>query len=99
MKLETLARGQPCFLRLPLVCNGNNETTVLCHIRRGGLGGMGIKPSSWCALPACSACHDALDGRAKSPHSRAQIDADALRGLCQWLSWLEKNGHITTEAA
>jgi hypothetical protein len=99
MKLETLARGQPCFLRLPTVCNGNRETTVLCHIRRGGVGGMGIKPPSICAIPCCDACHSALDGRTKSPHSRAQIDADALRGLCQWLSWLEKHGHITTEAA
>jgi hypothetical protein len=40
-------------------------------------------------------CHAQYDGRVKSPHSRAQMDADALRGLCQWLSWLEKNGYIT----
>lgn len=94
MKIESLARSKPCYLRLPLVCNGNPETTVLAHIRRGGLGGMGIKPSALCGLPVCSACHDALDGRAKAPHSRAQIDADALRGLCQWLTWLEREGHV-----
>lgn len=99
MKIEQLARGKPCFLRLPACCNSNTETTVLCHIRRGGLGGMGMKPSSLFAIPACSSCHDALDGRVKSQHSRAQIDADALRALGQWLSWLEKNGHITTGKA
>lgn len=96
MKLEQLARGQQCHLRFPAVCNGNRETTVLCHIRRGGLGGTGIKPPSICALPACSSCHDAFDGRAKSPHSRSQMDADALRGLCQWLAKLHNEGHIKT---
>lgn len=94
MKIEQLARGQQCFLRFPAVCNHNPETTVLCHIRRGGLGGMGIKPNPLAALPACSSCHDALDGRAKSAHSRAQMDAEALRGLLQWHDHLLREGHI-----
>jgi hypothetical protein len=94
--LRALARGKPCHLRLPGTCTHNPEQTVLCHLRRGGIAGIGQKPSDLAALPACEACHSALDGRLKTTHSRAQIDADALRGLCQWLAYLEKNGYIGT---
>lgn len=45
-------------------------------------------------MPMCHHCHGQYDGRIKSPHSRAQIDADALRGLVQWLTFLEREGHI-----
>ena len=96
--LRELARGQPCFLRLP-GCPCDKETVVLAHIRRGGTAGVGMKPSDLAAIPMDFYCHERFDSRIPSHHSRAQMDADALRGLCQWLSWLEKNGHITTEAA
>lgn len=86
--LEKLARGKECYLRLPGVCNGNPETTVLCHIRRGGLGGIGYKPVSISAMPMCSHCHDAYDGRANVEYTRTEMDAEALRGLVQWLDWL-----------
>lgn len=94
MTLEKLARGQACHVRLPEVCNGNPETTVLCHIRRGNLGGMGIKPDSIFAVPMCSSCHDVFDGRVPSGYSRAELDAEVLRALGQWLSWLWKNEYI-----
>jgi hypothetical protein len=81
-------------MRLPSVCTHNTEQTVLAHLRRGNVAGVGEKPNDLCGLPACEACHSALDGRLKVTQSRAQIDADALRGLCQWLSFLVTNGHI-----
>lgn len=59
------ARGQECQLRLPC-CNWRTETTVLCHIRMFGISGMSTKPDDWCAVFACSDCHDALDGRSDS---------------------------------
>jgi hypothetical protein len=82
--LRKLARGKPCYMRLPSVCTHNTEQTVLAHLRRGNVAGVGEKPNDLCGLPACEACHSALDGRLK----------DALRGLCQWLSFLVTNGHI-----
>ncbi len=66
-KLTKAARGRECQVRIPGVCNGNPETTVLAHYRLAGTCGVGKKPhdlqGAWC----CSACHDACDGR--SPHA------------------------------
>lgn len=57
------ARGKECMVRIPGVCNGNPETTVLAHYRMAGYSGMGLKPDddlgAWC----CSACHDICDSR------------------------------------
>lgn len=92
--LRKLARGKQCHLRLP-GCLPGNETVVLAHLRIGGIAGMGQKPVDLAGLPCCDRCHSQLDGRAKSPHSRAQIHADALRGLLQWQTWLVSNGHIS----
>lgn len=64
-KARDAARGQACTIRLPFVCNGNPETTVLCHSNLGSDGkGMGIKASDDRAAFGCSSCHDVLDGRA-----------------------------------
>lgn len=91
--LRKLAEGKPCHLRLP-GCLPGTETVVLAHIRRGGIAGIGQKPCHLAAMPMCDHCHSKFDGRVPSPHSRAQMDADALRGLCQWLTKLEKDGVI-----
>lgn len=62
-KLTEAARGGTCRVRLP-VCNANPETTVACHYRSVSMGaGMGIKPNDLLCADACSACHDAIDGR------------------------------------
>lgn len=98
--LEKLARGKPCYLRLPGVCNGNPDTTVLCHIRRGNTGGTGIKPPSICAVPMCFDCHNAFDGRYKAHgYTQAELDAEALRAQNQWLAWLWNHEIIIVVAA
>lgn len=66
MNLRDAARGMPCQVRIPGVCNGNTETTVLGHYRLSGTCGMGIKPPDLCGSWICSSCHDVTDGRAKS---------------------------------
>jgi hypothetical protein len=71
-KLTKAARGRECQVRIPGVCNGNPETTVLAHYRMAGTCGVGMKPSDLQGAWACSACHDACDGR-----SRAISRADA----------------------
>lgn len=61
-KIRESARGETCTFRLPLICNGNPETTVLCHAPHPDKG-MGLKgPDTWAAY-GCSACHDAMDSR------------------------------------
>jgi len=94
LTLEKLAKGQSCYMRLPAICNGNPETTVLCHIRRGNIGGTSIKPASICAVPMCFDCHNAYDGRTRTSYSRTQLDAEALRALCQWLSYCWEREYI-----
>ena len=59
-KLRKSARGRECQIRIPGVCNGNPETTVLAHLNGAG---MGLKRSDIHGAYACSDCHDAVDGR------------------------------------
>lgn len=62
------ARGEECEIRIPGVCNRNQETVVLCHSNQLADGkGMGLKAPDTAAAYGCSACHDVLDGRAPRP--------------------------------
>ncbi|BBA60899.1 DUF1364 domain-containing protein [Escherichia coli] len=61
--LEIQGASLECQVRIPGVCNGNPETSVLAHIRLAGLCGTGIKPPDLIATIACSACHDEIDRR------------------------------------
>jgi len=94
MNLRKHARGQPCRVRLIGVCNGNPETTVLAHLKNGWYGS--LKPPDIIAVHACSACHDAIDGRSHPEGlSRELIDLAAYRGLCEMLDYYTKEGIIT----
>jgi hypothetical protein len=55
-KLRKFAKGQPCQMQGPW-CNGDNETTVLCHVRRGAGAGANQKPHDFWAYHGCSDCH------------------------------------------
>lgn len=59
------ARGKECQIRIPGVCNGNNETVVLCHLNNKRLFGVGTgqKVPDIFGAWGCSACHDVVDGR------------------------------------
>ena len=63
MNLREEARGRECQIRLPHVCNGNPETTVLAHFRMIGLSGIGLKSPDHFGAWSCSACHDVCDKR------------------------------------
>jgi hypothetical protein len=90
--LRTLAQGQPCMVRIPGVCNGNPETTVLAHIRRGNVAGMGQKPPDLCGVWACSSCHDVMDMRKiDGPHDALAMDHIILRALVQQLAYYHKH--------
>lgn len=64
-KLRDSARGQECTFRIVGVCNGNPETTILCHLPDESHG-MAKKSDDFCAAFGCSSCHDAVDGRNRS---------------------------------
>lgn len=66
--IRRAARGQDCTLQILGVCNGDPETTVLCHSNQLADGkGMGLKAPDTEACFGCSSCHDVLDGRAARP--------------------------------
>jgi hypothetical protein len=73
MNLRKLARDQPCQIRIPGVCNGRTDTTVLAHYRLAGFSGTSLKPPDWLGAFACSACHDVVDGRVKVDVPRETI--------------------------
>lgn len=88
MNLRDKARGEPCQIRIPGVCNGDPETSVLAHYRLAGLCGAGQKPPDVCASIACSACHDVVDGRVDVGlgfEYRRQLHAEGvIRTLAKW---------------
>lgn len=67
------ARGRNCQVRIPGICNHNPETTVLAHYRLSDSCGTGIKPPDTQGAFACSACHDAIDGRIKTDFTRDEL--------------------------
>lgn len=82
------------MVRIPGVCSGNPETTVLAHIRRGNVAGMGQKPPDVCGVWACSVCHDVIDQRVGS-FTVEEIDGYLLEALCRQLAFYDKNEILT----
>lgn len=61
-RMRRSARGEECTFQIPGVCNGNPETTVLCHLPDESHG-MAMKSDDLSAAYGCSSCHDAIDRR------------------------------------
>lgn len=96
-KVRRAARGMPCALRLPGVCNGDDETTVLAHVRGIGLG-MSTKECDLNSVFACHACHDAIDARAGKVDRVAVLEA-TLRGMAETRARLIEAGLIQSPGA
>lgn len=92
-----LARGKPCMMQIPFVCNNDPETTVLAHSNSQANGkGMGIKADDAIgAVWACYACHTWVDQGSTSAavkelafrraSQRMQVELERLVGdpLCK----------------
>jgi hypothetical protein len=84
MNLRNLARGRPCMIRMPGVCNGNPETTVLCHLRMAGITGMSLKANDLLGAWGCSECHryvdtHGIDGRTALLEGMARTQAVLIK--------------------
>ncbi|NDJ59424.1 DUF1364 domain-containing protein [Enterobacteriaceae bacterium 4M9] len=89
--LRRAARGRECKIRIPGICNGNPETSVLAHIRLAGTCGIGMKPPDILAAVGCNCCHDAVDGRIKTPYSREELHSMHADGVLRTqIMWLEE---------
>ncbi|WP_237858068.1 DUF1364 domain-containing protein [Pseudomonas sp. PGPR81] len=93
-KLTKAARGRECQVRIPGVCNGNPETTVLAHYRLAGTCGVGIKPNDLQGAWSCSACHDAVDSRSKTTFSLEELRLMHLEGVVRTLNILVSEGRV-----
>ena len=94
-KLLSAANGQECMVKIPDICNGDTATTVAAHSRLGRHGhGMGRKADDIFTAWACSACHDALDGRTKTIYDRDTLDYFWSRGFERTLTELLRQGII-----
>jgi hypothetical protein len=93
-KLTKAARGRECQVRIPGVCNGNPETTVLAHYRLAGSCGVGIKPNDLQGAWSCSSCHDAVDSRSKTAFSHEELRLMHLEGVVRTLDILVSEGKV-----
>lgn len=94
-KLTKAARGRDCQVRVPGVCNGNPETTVLAHLRMSGTRcGVGLKPNDLQGAWACSACHDAIDARAKTEFSHDELRGMHMEGMVRTIDILVSEGSV-----
>lgn len=92
------ARNEECTIRLPMVCNFDTATTVLCHSNELADGkGMGLKAPDHMAAYGCSACHDVIDGRRPRPAGLTLELVTALfrEGIAQTNRILSRKGLLT----
>lgn len=69
------------MVRLPGICNGNDETTVLAHIRMAGITGVGQKAPDLLGAWCCSTCHDVLDRRVQTDFEREFLQSCLYEGM------------------
>lgn len=93
--LRQLARGKPCQVRYPGICNGDPETVVLAHVNLAGIKGLGIKAPDICGAWACSACHAVYDRRSRYGSVGFDlIDKWFYEGVFRTLAELHKAGKV-----
>lgn len=92
--LRKAARGRECQIRIPGICNHNDETSVLAHVRLAGTCGTGIKPPDFLGAIACSHCHDAVDGRMKTAYSHDELKLMHAEGVMRTLVLWIKEGLV-----
>lgn len=92
-KIRESAYMETCSIRLPGICNGTPETTVLAHINGVRFGhGIAKKTNDIHAAYACSACHDAVDGRTKTSMSKDDLEKAHYQGVFETQLKLMKKG-------
>lgn len=67
-KITESARGRDCQIRIPGVCNHNNETTIPAHYSLATFSGRGTKSPDWMIAYACASCHAVCDGQIPRPN-------------------------------
>ncbi len=90
--ITDLCRGEPCYVRLPDLCNSSPENSAPAHLRLAGITGMGYIAPAFMACPSCPNCHDAYDRRRFLDLDRDYVELNFLRGLMRWQNLLADKG-------
>ncbi len=94
-RITESARGKPCQVQLPGVCNGNPETVVWAHANSLQFGkGIGMKTHDLLGAYACQQCHDAYDRRIKTDHVREFVEFCFMEGHMKSLKMLIDEGVV-----
>ena len=59
-RIRKSARGEACVCDW-CNCGGSTDTTVFCHVRKFGTGGMGMKPPDFIGFYGCAEAHRMFD--------------------------------------
>lgn len=97
--LRKEAKGRECQIRIPGVCNKDNETVVLAHLNNKRLFGVGVgqKVPDMFGAWACSACHVFVDQRDFSfPSQRVEVKEMHMEGVFRTQNILLNEGKIIT---
>jgi hypothetical protein len=92
--LRKLARGEPCMIRLPGICTGDRDQTVLAHVRMAGISGMGRKSPDLLGAWACFACHLVVDGQQEGGMGYEERRLALLEGVMRTQAELIKRGVV-----
>lgn len=95
-KITQSAKGRNCTIRIPFICNHNNETTVYAHINSVRHGhGMAEKNDDLHGAYACSNCHAAVDGMLNvKGYKRNDLKLMHYEGVMETQNILKKLGLI-----
>ena len=85
------ARGRPCQVMIPGVCQGGTETTVAAHL---DVPGLNVKAHDIHVAWACYACHDWLHTQWTIKHVKDERDLLHLRGVIRTQKVLIKEGKL-----
>ena len=85
--LRASARGERCTVRIPGICDGGGETTVLAHLPAPGLPAA-RKVTDISACFACAACHDVIDRRMRCdwPSRDADLRRATVETQTRWIA-------------
>lgn len=78
-KITKSAKGQECQVRLPGICNFDDETTIFAHIGEGG--GMGSKVDDIHGAYCCSDCHKEIDSQTMRMKDRNLVELYSWHGV------------------
>lgn len=92
------AKFKQCTIRIPQVCNFDPMTTVFAHLSGVRFGhGVGRKVNDIHGAYACSACHDAIDGRTPTGYRRNELKMMHLEGVIETQMQMIEEGLIKCE--